>query len=386
MANEERVNILMVDDRPENLIALESILTHPGLNLIRASSGPDALRAVLQHEFAVILLDVNMPGMDGFETADMIRKRPRSEHTPIIFLTAIEKGDQEVFKGYSIGAVDYIFKPFVPEILKSKVAVFVDLFNMREQVKQHAAQLQALYTELKTKAEQLEAANLQLAALNRELESFSYSVSHDLRAPLRHIEGFAKILLERYAIKLDDEAKRFIDRICSGAKNMNDLIDDLLKLSRVTRAEMSVTETNLSDIARSITAGLKEGQPERQVEFVIADGVLANSDGRMMRIVLQNLLDNAFKYTGKHEKARIEFGVDHSQSPAVYFVKDDGAGFNMAYSNKLFGVFQRLHSPKEFQGIGIGLATVLRIILRHGGRIWAEGVVEKGATFFFTLP
>lgn len=387
MRPEEKVNILLVDDRPENLDALESVLADLGQNLVRAASGREALRRVLQQDFAAILLDVQMPGMDGFETAELIRERERSQHTPILFITAVGKSEPEVFKGYSVGAVDYVFKPFVPEILKAKVRVFVDLFQMRRQIEQQAAQLVA-YTQ------QLEAANQQLEALNHELEAFSYSVSHDLRAPLRGMDGFSRILMDEFADQLNEKGRGYLQRIQTATERMGQLIDDLLQLSRVTRAEFYTGPVNLSEIARSIAADLRQSAPERHVEFVIPDGVTARGDARLLRAALDNLLGNAWKYTGKHETARIEFGLTRWDSsstavPAaeeqVYFVRDDGAGFDTAYADKLFAPFHRLHSEAEFKGTGIGLATVQRIIRRHGGRLWAEGEVEKGATFYFTL-
>ncbi len=225
-----------------------------------------------------------------------------------------------------------------------------------------------------------------MAASNKELEAFSYSVSHDLRAPLRTADGFSRALLEDYPDKLDERGKDYLARIRTATQRMGHLIDDLLNLSMTMRKEMRRQETNLSKAARSITSELKKSQPERQVEFVIQDGVLAHGDTRLLREVLENLLGNAWKFTSKHARARIEFGVTHKNDEKVYFVRDDGAGFDMSYVEKLFVPFQRLHSVGEFSGNGVGLAVVSRIINRHGGRVWAEGEVEKGATFYFTLP
>ena len=224
-----------------------------------------------------------------------------------------------------------------------------------------------------------------LEAANKEMEAFSYSVSHDLRAPLRSIDGFSKALLEDYGNKLDDTAKDYLNRVCGGAQKMGDLIDAMLSLSRLTRNELVRRKVSLTAIATEIAGELKKAEPERQVEFVIGESVVARADQAMLRAVLDNLLRNAWKFTAKHEKARIEFGVQMSPKETIYYVRDDGAGFNMDYANKLFNAFQRLHRASDFPGIGIGLATVQRIVHRHGGRIWAEGEVEKGATFYFTL-
>ncbi|MCH8892564.1 MAG: GAF domain-containing protein [Chloroflexi bacterium] len=225
----------------------------------------------------------------------------------------------------------------------------------------------------------------ELDATNQELEAFSYSVSHDLRAPLRGIDGFSQALMNEYSDVLDEQAQHYLERVRTGSERMGQLIDDLLALSQVTRGEMRRENVDLSDLARTIVTGLQERDPQRQVEFVIQDGVVLNGDTRLLRVALENLLGNAWKYTGKHDQARIEFGLTEDDGKRTCFIRDDGSGFDMAYADRLFGAFQRLHDASEFEGSGIGLATVQRIINRHGGRIWAESAVDEGATFFFTL-
>jgi PAS domain S-box-containing protein len=227
--------------------------------------------------------------------------------------------------------------------------------------------------------------NKELTEANRELESFAYSVSHDLRAPLRSIDGFSSALVEDYGDKLDSKGKDFLQRVRKAAQRMAVLIDDILMLSRVTRYEMTKENIDLSGIANEIVRELRATKPERNVEFIIADDLAAIGDSHMVRIALNNLLDNAWKFTGKHASARIEFGVIRVEGKPMFFVKDDGAGFEMNYANKLFSPFQRLHSNEEFPGTGIGLAIVQRIIRRHGGNISAESQVEKGTTFYFTI-
>jgi PAS domain S-box-containing protein len=226
----------------------------------------------------------------------------------------------------------------------------------------------------------------QLELANKELESFAYSVSHDLRAPLRGISGFSQLLLEQQHDQLDDTGKDYLQRVRGGAQRMAQLIEDLLNLSRVGREEMHIQRVNLSQMAQEIAGGLSESQPERSVEFVIHEGIETSGDGRLLRIVLENLIGNAWKYTAKHPSARIEFGLAEQKGSPVYFVRDDGAGFDMQYAHVLFGAFRRLHSSAEFDGTGIGLATVQRIIRRHGGDVWGEGEVERGATFYFAVP
>jgi light-regulated signal transduction histidine kinase (bacteriophytochrome) len=225
----------------------------------------------------------------------------------------------------------------------------------------------------------------QLESTNRELEAFCYSVSHDLRAPLRAVRGFSEVLTEQYAGQLDERGKDFLQRVTGASLQMDNLVEDLLRLSRVSRGEIQNQEIHLSPIAEDILLGLKQSEPARNVEISIAPDLRANGDARLARLVLDNLLRNAWKFTGKRERARIEFGRSEEPS-AAFFVRDNGVGFDMAYSSRLFGVFQRLHSPAEFPGSGVGLAIVQRVINRHGGRVWAEGVVNAGATIYFTLP
>lgn len=226
----------------------------------------------------------------------------------------------------------------------------------------------------------------QLEAANQELEAFAYSVSHDLRAPLRAIDGFSLALIEDYRDQLDEGAVAYLNRVRAASQRMGELIDDLLKLSRVTRSEMTHHTIDLSALVTEIAAELQELDPARKVTFHIQPGIIASGDRQLLRVMLTNLLNNAWKFTSKKKQAVIEFGVlEEDANTPVYFVRDNGAGFNMAYADKLFGTFQRLHSAYEFEGTGIGLATVKRIVLRHGGRIWAEGEVGRGATFYFTL-
>jgi light-regulated signal transduction histidine kinase (bacteriophytochrome) len=229
------------------------------------------------------------------------------------------------------------------------------------------------------------AADSQLQTVNKELEAFSYSVSHDLRAPLRHMDGLSQVLLEDYGDKLDTEGKDHLVRIRAASQRMGQLIDDLLNLSRMSRSRMRRERTDLSNVAREIAAQLRGSAPDRDVEFVIQDGLTANADPGLIRVALTNLLENAWKFTTKSPKARIEFGRSDGNTDGAYFVRDNGAGFDMTYADKLFGAFQRLHKSEEFPGTGIGLATVQRIVQRHGGRVWADAKVGEGAAFYFNL-
>jgi light-regulated signal transduction histidine kinase (bacteriophytochrome) len=249
-------------------------------------------------------------------------------------------------------------------------------------LKEHRDHLEQLVAE---RTSDLKKQSLVLEASNNELEAFAYSVSHDLRAPLRTIDGFSQIIMDDYSDKVDEQGRNYLLRVKSATQRMGQLIDDMLKLSRITRQELKREETDLSMMARKISAELSHNQPERQVEFVIKPGCAEECDRQLIGIALENLIGNSWKYSSRHTSARIEFGATEKDGKTVYFVRDDGAGFDPAYADKLFSPFQRLHAASEFQGNGIGLATIQRIVRKHGGSVWAEGQVEKGATFYFTL-
>jgi len=241
------------------------------------------------------------------------------------------------------------------------------------------------YVEREQLEEDLKQRTAELEASNKELESFSYTVSHDLRAPLRSMDGYSQALLEDYANQLDEQGKQWLKNIRDSSQRMGQLIDDILGLSRVIRIELKFDKVDLSYLACSLAEKLKETDPERQVEFVIAPGVEAIGDKNLLNLSLQNLMANAFKFTSGRPNARIEFGVSQRDAGKVYYVRDNGAGFDMKYVDKLFKPFHRLHSDKEYPGTGVGLVTVQRIIQRHRGEVWAESELNKGATFYFTL-
>jgi len=260
-------------------------------------------------------------------------------------------------------------------VMAEQLAVAIENTRLYEQVQQHAAHLEKRVAER----------TAELTAVNKELEAFAYSVSHDLRAPLRAIDGFSQALLEDYASSLDAAGLDYLHRVRTATRRMGQLISDLLKLSRLTRGEMHRERVDLSTLASEVLTDLATLQPERQLDCIIAPGLAVEGDIRLLRVALENLLGNAWKFTSKLPLAQIEFGQTEIDGERVFFVRDNGAGFDMTYVDKLFGAFQRLHAVNEFEGTGIGLATVQRVIHRHGGRIWAEGKVEQGATFYFTL-
>lgn len=367
----DKQSILIVDDKPENLLVLRRCLRDTGADIVEAAGGNEALTASLTQKFAVALLDVQMPGMDGFELAELLRSDERTRELPIIFLSAAEWDADHLFKGYQAGAVDFILKPFDYRVLLSKVEVFLRLDRQGR--------------ELKGALEQLSERTKELKAMVEELEAFSYAVSHDLKAPLRSIDGFTRAILENQAGRLDEQGGQDFNRVRAAAQRMGLLIDGLLGLSRINRHQLKTRPVDITAIAREVAARLKAAEPRRNAEFIIAAGLRAEADEHLLCVVLENLIGNAYKYTSKNPSARIEVGSLPGDGGPVYFVRDDGAGFDMAYADKLFTAFQRLHSGADFPGTGIGLATVKRIIARHGGRIWAESAPAKGAAFFFTL-
>ena len=370
-----RVNLLVVDDDATKRFALRTILTPLDEQVVEASSGADALRQLLRNEFAVILLDVRMPVMDGFETAQLIRQRPRSELTPIIFVTALDQAETDMARGYNLGAVDFIFAPVVPAILRAKVSVFADLYRAQQELRRYRTQLESLVQER----------TIALTAINRELEAFSYSVANDLRAPLMSFDAVTRELLTGYGNRLDDKARDYLDRMRETSERMASAFDALQMLFRLSSGEIRRQQIDVSALAAEIVRELETANPGRKVEIEIGSGITVAGDKRLMRMLLTNLLSNAWKFTAGKRPARITVGSEIVDGESRVFVKDNGVGFDMIDSHRLFGAFQRLHSASDFPGAGIGLATARRIVNRHGGRIWGEGAVGEGATFYFVL-
>ena len=363
--------ILIVDDRPENLVALETVLRDMDVELIKATSGNEALKATLYHNFALALLDIQMPEMDGYELAGILREDEKTSYLPFIFISAVYTDNLNVFKGYEKGAFSFITKPFQPEILINKVKFFVE---------KHQQEIQ-LYELNKS----LEKKNEELQYINKEMESFSYSVSHDLRAPLRALDGYSKMLGEDYGNVLDAEGKRLLGNIQYNAKKMGQLVDDLLSFSRLGKKEVQRCEIDMTEMVQSILAEMQSSEPYK-ADIKINSLEPAIADRSLISQVMINLISNALKYSGKKEKPQVEIGSEKIENETTYYIKDNGVGFDMNYVSKLFGVFQRLHSESEFSGTGIGLATVHRIIVKHGGKVWAKSKLNEGATFYFTLP
>jgi len=371
MPDKEKANILIVDDKMNNIFVLEEILSHPGRNFIRAIDGREALKAALDEEVDLIILDVQMPNMDGFEVAQILKSHKRTRDIPIIFASAEKKEHQFMLKGFEEGAVDYLYKPLDPALTKARVSVLLQLHLQKK--------------ELIRKNLMLEKYTLEIQQLNADLESFSYSVSHDLRAPLRSINGYARIIQEEHKEQLNEEIRRLFGNIQNSAGRMGVLIDSLLEFSRLGRRKIAKSGVNMMELVQKVLQDLHQ---DRSNKTSIHIGPLppAEGDPGLLHQVMMNLVSNAIKYSAKKEAPVIEIGSSEKEEEYIYFVKDNGTGFNMAYVHKLFGVFQRLHNNDEFPGSGVGLAIVQRIVNKHGGRVWAEGRPGEGATFLFSLP
>jgi DNA-binding response OmpR family regulator len=390
--------ILAVDDDPDYRGMLAERLLKRGYDVVHAASGEDAIELLDVQSVDCILLDRSMAGIGGIETCRRLKGSPLVRDTPLIILTASEQRDA-VLEGLSAGADDFVSKANGFDVLSARIQAQIRRKQVEDEQRKVREQLlrsevdaaearaaTALVEARAAMAEELERTNEELAQANRELEAFSYSVSHDLRAPLRTISAFTHAIIEDFGDRVDDKARDHIRRVLAATSRMSDLIDALLELSRISRTPIGRHRVDLSQLASIAVDELARREPARAVGIAIAPGLIVDADGRLMRILLDNLLGNAWKFTSHADPARIEVGREDQRGDAVYFVRDNGAGFDMSQADRLFTPFQRLHSEGEFSGTGIGLATVRRIIERHGGKIWAEGSIGGGAKISFTLP
>jgi signal transduction histidine kinase len=351
--------IILADDNADMRDYVRRLLSER-YEVLAVGDGLKALAAAQAHPPDLVLTDIMMPGLDGLGLLRELRASSQTRTVPVVLLSA-RAGKESATEGLNAGADDYLSKPFSSQELLARVHTHLELARVRR----------AWVNELEQS--------------NKELESFSYSVSHNLREPLRAIDGFSKLLLDEHAGQLGQQACHYLQRIRSAAQRMSTLINDLLRLSRVSRRELHKEAISLSDVARRLIAEFRRRDPSREVAIEIEERLAATVDPHLATIVLMHLLGNAWKYTAKRAQARIAFGQERRGREHVFYVRDNGCGFDMAYAGKLFMPFQRLHLAPEFEGAGIGLAASRRAVSRHGGRIWAEAAVDIGATFYFTL-
>ena len=382
-----RKRILAVDDSIDFLEGLAEQLRNEGYEVVEATSGDAALELLAVERVDCILMDLSMPGLSGTETCRRIKGSPSLRDVPLVMVTGHED-PETVVAGMNAGADDFVSKSVDVEVIKARVRAQLRRKQFEDENRRVREEMLRKEAEAEVRAEllrELERKNRELEVLNTELEAFAYAVSHDLRQPLRAMDGFSQVLLDEHGEALDERGRHYLERVRAASQRMGQLIDGLLVLSRVTRKELTRQPLRLDAIAARVTERLHAAEPGREVEVRIEDGLEATGDPQLVESILENLLGNAWKFTVGRERARIEVGVVGPYEVPVYFVRDNGAGFPMDYAHKLFAPFQRLHSDKEFPGTGMGLATTQRIVHRHGGQIWAEGEPGKGAVFFFTL-
>lgn len=374
------VNILLVDDQVHNLVALEAVLGDLNQNLVRAESGHEALRRLRDQEFAVILLDVRMPGFDGLDTATALRRLENARHTPIIFVTAMDTPPMQEFKGYAAGAVDYLLKPFRPEVLRSKVKVFVDLYLKTEQIRQQAERLRIL--ELREQERKLS----ELEDVRRELDGFAYTVAHDLRSPLRAMTGFSEALLEEYSSALDSTGRDYARRICDSAKRMDSLIQDLLAYSRLSRGEIALQTVDLGPVVREILHQMSPELLERRAEVSLEEP-LPRVCGHpvLLSQILTNLLSNAIKFMVPGVDPRVRVRAEPSADQVRIWVEDNGIGIAAEHHERIFRVFERLHLQERYPGTGIGLAIVRRAAERMHAQSGVVSEPGNGSRFWISL-
>jgi signal transduction histidine kinase len=410
----EGCRVLVAEDSPTQAERLRLLLEGEGYAVDIARNGRDGLARVRSRPPDLVISDVVMPEMDGYALCEAVKASAETRRIPFILFTD-RQDPRDILKGLLRGADNFIPKTASDEYLLERVERIFEQLERRQHGrldvefvvrvagrdvtlsadKQQIFELMISTLEetsrvneqLRESQRLLEERAEQLTSLNQELEAFSYSVSHDLRAPLRHISGFVHLLKKDSGSAIDEAGRGYLARIARATDRMGQLIDDLLAFSRLGRVEMRGSRVDVSALVNEVVNQLREPDQSREISFELSDLGSVAADPAMLRVVLTNLIENAMKYTRKRPRAVIQVGqCDGPDDHAVFFVRDNGAGFDMRYADRLFGVFQRLHREDEFEGTGIGLATVRRIVHRHGGRTWAEGELGQGATFYFSLP
>ena len=376
--------MLVVDDHPENLLAVEAVLEPLDLEILRAGSGAEALKHLLTEDVAVILLDVQMPELDGFETARLIKARARTANIPIIFLTAINRDLSHQLRGYETGAVDYLAKPFEPEVLRSKVSVFVNLFRQARTIEAQRALLERRLEERDLAQRRLHEQAAELERSNTELERFAFVASHDLREPLQVVAGFVDLLQARHHAE-GSPGYELATRARDGIRSMTVLIDELLTYARASTGEQCLEPLDLGRLFEQVRADL-DGVIEERDAVVTADPLpTVVGDRWQLGRVLWHLLDNALKFTAEGE-AQVHVGLARRDDRWVLSVRDNGIGIEADQVPGLFTIFSRLHPRRAYEGAGVGLALCRRVVERHGGDIWIDSGPGQGTTVSFTLP
>lgn len=364
-ANAVPGRILVVDDRPENLLATDALLRPLGAQIITAESGEEALEHVLNGDFALVLLDVQMPGMDGFETARLMKTRPNMQTVPIIFVTAISKEDHYASEAAELGAVDYVFKPINSDILKSKVKVYLDLFRQREQILQ---------------------LNATLRQSNEELERFAYVCSHDMQEPVRMMNTYAGFLVEDAMDQLDDTARDYVQYIRDNAVRMQKMIRDILSFSRVGREEVRFESVDCQVILDEVLQEFADIAERKQARITASAMPTIETSPTLLRVLLQNLVGNALKFQDGKKPPEIDISARHDGRMWRFDIKDNGIGIDPAFAGRIFTIFQRLHREDDFPGTGIGLSTCRKFTRLCGGDVTFTSTPGEGSTFTFTLP
>jgi len=410
--NKPDINILVVDDREDNLLSIEAILEKDEYNIFKANSGRAALKVLLnRHDFSLILMDVQMPDMNGLETATIIYERDKLKGIPIIFITAYTNDEEYIFKGYKMGAVDYIYKPINPELLRAKVGVFVELYRKNDQLISHEKKLLAANKSLQKEIEegkrsqekinllnkQLLENNLHLKMVNEELDQFAYVASHDLQEPLRKIRVFSDKII---SIKDDHkEVERYLGKISSSSERMQLLINNLLQFSRHSVNSEDFVKVDLYELVKEVINELEVQIEKNNTQINIAPLPVISAVPDLMRQLFYNLISNAIKFKREDRQSVVNISAEKINGDSKTFekyvngmnyykisVSDNGIGFDSKYAEEIFMVFKRLHSYHEFEGTGVGLSICKKIIDKHNGYLSAIGDLEKGATFVIELP
>jgi signal transduction histidine kinase len=405
--------IMLVDDREDNLLSMETVLEPDGYRFVKATSGRQVLKLLLtDFDFALILMDVQMPNLNGFETASLIYERERLRQIPIIFITANNYGDENLFRGYRAGAVDYIYKPVNPDLLRAKVSVFVELYRKNQRLLAQEQKLVAINRNLELEIADRISSEQKVTELNRQLleniarletankdlDLFAFMASHDLQAPLRKIRMFSDRLLAGGTANMNNENRLYLNRIQEVSRRMQELINDILRFSKISAEGQSFEEVDLNLVIQEVVSEMETVIREKNAEIIVDPLPILPASTVLMGPLFSNLVSNALKYTRKNEAPRVRIRYDEGSAAAAIngkepdtrygriYIEDNGIGFDQKYAEQIFDMFRRLHSNAEYEGTGIGLALCKKIVDMHRGFISAIGRPGEGAVFIVSLP